>query len=140
MLSATDTAYPVLKPSPSERELNDIFTPTLWELAFAEERTKEPAPNVGLLLLLKTFQRLGYFVRLEDIPASITRHVSKAAGHKEVPAGLAAYEASTARYRHMVFGTFLAGDHALRPGRTARDGGSECQASRVREDLADIRG
>jgi hypothetical protein len=25
MLSATDTAYPVLKPHPSERELNDIF-------------------------------------------------------------------------------------------------------------------
>jgi hypothetical protein len=29
MLSATGTAYPVLKPNPSDRELNDIFTPTL---------------------------------------------------------------------------------------------------------------
>jgi hypothetical protein len=28
MLSATDTAYPLLKPNPSDRELNDVFTPT----------------------------------------------------------------------------------------------------------------
>ena len=43
----------------------------LWELAFVGDRTREPAPTVGLLLLLKTFQRLGYFVRLDTIPASI---------------------------------------------------------------------
>jgi len=102
MLSATDTAYPVLKASPSERELNDSFTPILWELAFVGDRTREPAPTVGLLLLLKTFQRLGYFVRLDAIPVSIVRHISKAAGYKDVPAGLSAYDSGTGRHRHMV--------------------------------------
>jgi len=37
MLSPSDTAYPVLKANPSARELTEIFTPTLFELAFAEE-------------------------------------------------------------------------------------------------------
>lgn len=138
MLSATDTAYPLLKPNPSDRELNDVFTPTRRELAFAEERTKEPAPCVGLLLLLKTFQRLGYFVRLEEIPKSIVRQVSKAAGFEEIPDGLAAYDASTARYRHMVLVRSWLGVTPF--DRNARRVMVEAsvQASRVREDLADI--
>jgi hypothetical protein len=36
MISPTDTAYPVLSPSPSARELMDSFTPNLFELSFAE--------------------------------------------------------------------------------------------------------
>jgi hypothetical protein len=47
MLSPSDTAYPVLKANPSARELTEIFTPTLFELAFAEERAREPVPMVG---------------------------------------------------------------------------------------------
>jgi hypothetical protein len=122
MLSATDTAYPVLKPSPSGRELNDIFTPTPWELAFVGDRTREPTPTVGL----KTFQRLGYFVRLDAIPASIVRHICKATGYEDIPAGLSAYDSSTARHRHMVLaGSILAGCDAVRPRGTARHGGSK---------------
>lgn len=138
MLSATDTAYPLLKPNPSERELNEIFTPTLWELAFVGDRTREPAPTVGLLLLLKTFQRLGYFVRLDAIPASIVRHISKAAGYKDVPAGLSAYDSGTARNRHMVLVRSWLGVTPF--GREARRVMVEASvwASRVREDLADI--
>jgi ATP-dependent Clp protease ATP-binding subunit ClpA len=33
--------------------------------------------------LLKTFQRLGYFVQVSDIPLSVVRHVSRAAGFQE---------------------------------------------------------
>ena len=40
----------------------DAYTPGLFELKFAEERTRQAAPRVGLLVLLKTFQQLGYFV------------------------------------------------------------------------------
>jgi hypothetical protein len=138
MLSPRDAAYPLLKPNPSQRDLNELFTPNLWELAFAEERTREPAPTVGLLLMVKTFQCLGYFVRLEAIPASIIRHISKAAGYKDTPAGLAAYDASTARNRHMVMVRSWLGVTPF--GREARHVMVEAsvRASRVREDLADI--
>jgi hypothetical protein len=138
MLSPTDTAYPVLKPNPSERELNDISIPTLWELAFVGDRTREPVPTIGLLLLLKTFQRIGYFVRLDAVPPAVVRHVSKAAGYENVPAGLSAYDASTARHRHMVLARSWLGVTPF--GREARRVMVEAsvRASRVREDLADI--
>src|ERR1035438_2907631 len=57
MLSPSDTAYPLLKAHPSAREVEEIFTPTLFELTFAEQQAREPTPCVGLLVCLKTFQR-----------------------------------------------------------------------------------
>src|SRR5260370_15427880 len=49
MISPTDTAYRLLPTSPSARELMDAYTPGLFELKFAEERTRQAAPRVGLL-------------------------------------------------------------------------------------------
>jgi hypothetical protein len=68
VLSPSDTAYPLLKESPTGRELQELFTPNLSELGFAGENTRQPVPGLGLLLLLKSFQKLGYFVRLAEIP------------------------------------------------------------------------
>jgi hypothetical protein len=101
MISPTDTAYPVLSASPSARELMDSFTPNLFELSFAEERTRQAASRVDLLVLLKTFQRLGYFVKLADVPLSILRKVAETAGYGLVPEGLDDYDQSTLRVRHM---------------------------------------
>ena len=106
MLSASDTAYPLLKASPTARELDELFTPNPFELIFAESHTREPATCVGLLLLFKTFQRLGYFVQVGDIPISIAHHVSRSRvhGNSQGPCYL--------RFRHGAhpahgFGTFL---------------------------------
>jgi len=63
--------------APSGRELDEGYTPTLFELRFAEERTREAASCLGLPVLLKTFQCLGYFVRIADVPSSIVRCISK---------------------------------------------------------------
>ena len=101
MLSPSDTSYPVLNASPSAHELDRAFTPDLFELAFAEQHTRQPVPLVGLLLLLKTFQRLGYFVQLSDIPLSILRRVSHTARFQSVPEGLSTYDSSTTRREHM---------------------------------------
>jgi hypothetical protein len=75
MPSASDTAYPRLKLNPSTKELNELYSPTVYELAFARERARQPMQRAGLLLLLKTFQRLGYFVGCAEIPIPIVRHV-----------------------------------------------------------------
>ena len=68
MPSASDTAYPLLKADPTDKELAEVYTPTESELAFARRRTNQPVPRIGLLLLLKTFQRLGYFVTFATDP------------------------------------------------------------------------
>jgi hypothetical protein len=56
--------------------------------------------SAGLLLLLKTFQRLGYFAACAEIPAPIIRHVFRYAALADLPEQLQAYDASTARDRH----------------------------------------
>jgi hypothetical protein len=63
-----DTAYPQLKATPSDKELDRLYTPELAELVWAEKRTREDTPRLGLLALLKTFQRRGYFVPLFEVP------------------------------------------------------------------------
>src|SRR5450756_236598 len=97
-----DTAYPQLKSSPSAKELADVYTPNFVELVWAEKRTKEPAPRVGLLALLKTFQRLGYFVSLSDVPVCLLEHIARSAGYDSAPAELFRYDASSVRRRHML--------------------------------------
>ena len=97
----TDTAYPRLKAHPAAKKLDEIYTPNLFEVAFAEERMRQPVPHVGVVLLLKTFQRLGYFVAYAEIPPPIVSHIARCAGYSGVPERMLASDASTARDRHM---------------------------------------
>ena len=52
-----DTAYPRLKSSISEKELNEIYSPTADEFDLAHSLTNSTAMRIGFLVLLKTFQR-----------------------------------------------------------------------------------
>jgi hypothetical protein len=60
MPTGSDTAYPRLKANPTERELEAIYTSTTEEIQLARQSTKGEVAHVGFLVLLKTFQRLGY--------------------------------------------------------------------------------
>ena len=100
MPSVSDTAYPRFKINPSAKELNELYTPTVQELAFARERARQPLQRAGLLLLLKTFQRLGYFAACAEIPVPIIGHVFRCTALAVLPEQLQAYDASTARDRH----------------------------------------
>ena len=71
MLHVSDTAYPRLKAHPTERDLEEFFTPNLAELTFAYKYTRRLGPRVALLVLLKTFQRLGYFVKFVEVPPAV---------------------------------------------------------------------
>lgn len=76
MASIERTAYPRFKKVVSERELHDVFTPTFDEIAWAAEVAPRSEANlVALLVLLKSFQRLGYFPSVADIPPAVTAHV-----------------------------------------------------------------
>ena len=66
-----ETAYPRFKTTITEQELQEIYAPTPEELAFVEAQAYSATAKVGLLVLLKTFQRLGYFVTLSEVPRRI---------------------------------------------------------------------
>ncbi|MEL7401178.1 MAG: DUF4158 domain-containing protein, partial [Pseudomonadota bacterium] len=75
MSSLHETAYPRLKAAVSDQELAEIYTPTVKERSFARQHGRTPAARGALLILLKTVQRLGYFVSLKAVPKSITSHI-----------------------------------------------------------------
>lgn len=138
MPSVSDSAYPRLKSNPCPQDLQEVYTPNEVELLFAEERTRQPAHRLGLLLLLKTFQRLGYFARYADMPAPIVRHIADCAGLGEVVEQMEDYDADPLRHWHAKVVLELVGVTAY--GKAARQVVvNTCfQASRTRDDLPDI--
>lgn len=75
MASIERTAYPQFKRNPVVRELVTAYTLTEVEIAFVAEHARQPAHRLTLAVLLKTFQRLGCFPPLEDVPAAVVRHI-----------------------------------------------------------------
>lgn len=78
MASIERTAYPQFKRNPVVRELVAAYTPTDAEVAFVAEYTRQPAHRLTLTILLKTFQRLGYFPVLDEVPPAVVRHIRSA--------------------------------------------------------------
>jgi hypothetical protein len=74
------TAYPRFKGVIGARELDEVFTPTVEEIEWAHKKAQTKPGVITLIVLLKSFQRLGYFPRLGEIPASIVGHIRSAAG------------------------------------------------------------
>ncbi len=96
-----ETAYPHLKRQPSPNDLARIYTPTRAERDLAVRHTKGPVARIGFLVMLKTFQRLGYFVRLADVPEPIVHHIIACVGVPLTVADLSGYDTSGTRLRHL---------------------------------------
>ena len=75
MTSIERTAYPRFKRQLTDKELTEIYTPTKPEIAFAYATTKGESNIFNLVVVLKAFQRLGYFPKLQDIPPKIINHI-----------------------------------------------------------------
>jgi TnpA family transposase len=75
MASIERTAYPRFTPAPSSKDLLTLYTPTEEEVSFAQHATRSPSHQLTALVLLKTFQRLGYFPHLSDVPETIVQHL-----------------------------------------------------------------
>jgi hypothetical protein len=133
-----DTAYPRLKSTVTDKELQEVYTPTPDDVAFAERVTRLPATKVGLLVLLKTFQRLGYFLPFAQIPRQIVTHVSMCLGMSEIPSGIDTYDTPTIRYRHHpLIRTYLGvTPYGLAARRAAIAAARE--AASTKEEIADI--
>ena len=71
MPTVHETVYPGLQISLSRRELGELYAPTDAELQLAERSPKGEPARLAFLFLLKTFQRLGYFIAPRDVPRGI---------------------------------------------------------------------
>ncbi|MBI4289503.1 MAG: Tn3 family transposase, partial [Chloroflexi bacterium] len=100
MPTMQETAYPRLKSQLSPQDLAAIYTPTPDELALAERATRGAGAYLGFLLLLKTFQRLGYFVPTHSLPPALVDHLAQLTQTTAVRGELADYDRSRTRIRH----------------------------------------
>lgn len=102
MSSVHETAYPRFKTDLTQRELEDIYNPTDVELRLSRRLGKTITGRLYLLVLLKTVQRLGYFVMLADVPPAILAFLTKSIGARAVATReLLALEKSNTRQRFM---------------------------------------
>jgi hypothetical protein len=100
--TVAETAYPRLKNQIREKELTEIYTPTFEELNLASQHTRKGATKLGFLVLLKTFQRLGYFVAPTTIPNAIVKHIANCSALACPPDILKSYDTSGTRWRHII--------------------------------------
>jgi hypothetical protein len=59
----------------SARELAEAFTPTADEVEWARTKTTTERHLLALVVLLKCYQRLGYFPKLADVPVVVVDYV-----------------------------------------------------------------
>ncbi|NQY73654.1 MAG: DUF4158 domain-containing protein, partial [Candidatus Margulisbacteria bacterium] len=78
MTAIERTAYPRFKykRSFSKKEIEKLYTPTDKEIEFVEQKAKGSKNQFHLMLFLKSFQVLGYFISIPKIPKSVRDHIS----------------------------------------------------------------
>jgi len=119
MTTIHDTIYPRLKTIVSPQDLERVYTPTPDECALAAQVAQDDVAYLGFLIYLKTFQRLGYFVRLPSVPACIVLHIARSVERTEHIGALAAYDQAGTSRRHQ------ARIRAYRGVKPFREGGHE---------------
>ena len=137
-MQPSDTAYPRFKTRLTPTELEQFYTPTDEELAFCADVTRLPTTQLGFVVLLKTFQRLGYFVPSNEVPQTIIEHIAVVINRRFDREELHNYDQSKVRYNHlMVVRRFLDVKPFSAEGKTLlRTTLSE--AALTKEDVADI--
>jgi hypothetical protein len=75
--SIQDTIYPRFKSNLTEKNLEEVYTPKMNEIEWAEAKSKGILQQLALLVLIKTVQNLGFIIRVVDIPEVIVIHIEK---------------------------------------------------------------
>ena len=133
-----ETAYPRIPSSISETELVKIYTPEKDELDFISKNAKTSSAKLGLTLLLKLFQRLGYFPTFNEIPFQIIEYIGIAAGLKNIKSNLKAYLKMKSRWTHMAIIRSYLNIKAYRNGGKKFMVEAMEKASKIKDIIADI--
>ena len=100
-MQPSDTAYPRFKTRLTQAELERFCTPTDEELEFCANVTRLPTTQLGFVVLLKTFQRLGYFVPTNEVPEAVIGHIATAIKRRVDREVLHRYDQSEVRRNHL---------------------------------------
>ena len=139
MPTIQETAYPRLRNNVTPKELAAIYTPTPEELALAQQFTANgSATRLGFLVLLKTFQRLGYATSIQAVPTRITQHIAAVSHLSSVLGDLDSYDDSATRKRHLVLIREYLQLHPHRQAATAVMMEALRQSALTKQDLADL--
>ena len=137
-MQPSDTAYPRFKTRLTQSELEQFYTPTDEELAFCANATRLPTTQFGFLVLLKTFQRLGYFVLSNEVPEAIIEHIATVIKGRNDREGLRRYDQSEIRRNHLrLVRRFLDVKPFSSQGKTLLRA-TLSEAALTKEDIADI--
>lgn len=101
MPSVEETAYPRLKSNPSQQALKTLYTPTKDEIALARRCTRGEVATLGFLVLLKTFQTVGYPVQIDHVASTITAQVATTIRSPLSSDDMTSYDTSGTRRRHL---------------------------------------
>ena len=77
MTSIERTAYPQFPRLMTARELHVFNTPSPDEAVWARERTDGDEHLLAMAVLLKSFQRMGRFPKLTEVPEAVVDHVRR---------------------------------------------------------------
>jgi hypothetical protein len=103
MTSIERTAYPRLAYRLTSDELREVYTPSPPEIALADQVAKGARARLSMLVLLKCYQRLGYFPRPTEISRQITDHVRACLNSPVQPGEKLVYPtASLYRYQNAI--------------------------------------
>lgn len=93
-----ETVYPRFKSTIDDNDLKNVYTPTSGEILYANQVTRSSKNRLLFLIMLKTCQRLGYFVNITDVPELIITHIATSTGIANISIE---YEKSETRLKHI---------------------------------------
>ena len=100
MSSIERTAYPRYpkKRKFDQKELNQAYTVTSEEIQLVQQTASTNKSQLSFSMQLKTFQRLGYFIELDEVPEEIVQHIRRSLNfHYRLSFG---YGTKKTLYRH----------------------------------------
>ena len=82
MIAIHETAYPRFKPHLTDRELQEVFTLSMDERDFIQQKTKSKntISRLGFALLLKCYQYLGHFTSVANVPPRVKTYLAEQLG------------------------------------------------------------
>jgi hypothetical protein len=75
MTAIERTPYPTFARAPQPKELLPLYTPTPEDVVFVSTTARGKSQQFALMILLKVFQKLGYFPAPQQIPEAIITHI-----------------------------------------------------------------
>lgn len=101
MASIERTAYPRFASGRTlkKRELEQFYSLTPDELRYLNANIRGTNMRLNFAVQLKTFQRLGYFIELKNVPSAIIEYIKKWLGYHDIHMTLH-YDHDDTKYRH----------------------------------------